>query len=159
MRPEGSPHELEARRLQAIRLLEMGYGATEVAKILQATRSTVQHWKSRFRVHGQKALLAKPAPGALPKLAPKHKRQLVRVLLKGAQAHGFATDLWTSRRVARIVHSQFGVTYHLCYIPRLLRSLDWSPQRPERRAYERDEEAIRHWIGYDWPRIKKSPQA
>jgi hypothetical protein len=33
--------------------------------------------------------------------------------------------------------------------------LGWTLQRPERRASERDEEAIARWVQQEWPRIKK----
>jgi transposase len=36
----------------------------------------------------------------------------------------------------------------------LLRRHHWSPQRPARRAAERDEDAIARWRAEDWPRIK-----
>ena len=157
MRSEGTAQELEKRRFQAIRLLRMGYGPSEVARILEVTRRIVQRWKARFRAGGEKALRAKPVPGAAPKLSCRQKRQLVQALLAGAPAHGFVTELWTGQRVAALIRSKFGVGYHPRYIPRLLRSLDWSSQRPELRAYERDEQAIRHWIEHDWRRIKKSP--
>jgi hypothetical protein len=35
--------------------------------------------------------------------------------------------------------------------------LGWSCQRPERKARERNEEAIRRWVRHRWPRIKKKP--
>lgn len=42
---------------------------------------------------------------------------------------------------------------------KLLRcDLGWSCQKPERRALQRDEEAIARWKRYTWPRIKKSPR-
>jgi Winged helix-turn helix len=38
---------------------------------------------------------------------------------------------------------------------RLLRDrLGWTVQRPARRAKERDEQAVQHWVAYEWPRIK-----
>jgi transposase len=52
----------------------------------------------------------------------------------------------------------FDVQYHPDYVPRLLRKLGWSPQKPIQRARERDETAIVHWIREDWPRIKKEPR-
>jgi transposase len=83
--------------------------------------------------------------------------RLEKKLLKGAQAAGFPTDLWTCPRVARLISSLFGVTYHVDHIGRLLHMLGWSPQKPERRAIERDEEKIRQWVKHQWPRIKKKP--
>ena len=41
---------------------------------------------------------------------------------------------------------------------RLLHDLGWSPQKPQRRAAERDEKIIQRWIKHQWPLIKKKPQ-
>ena len=49
--------------------------------------------------------------------------------------------------------------YRVDHIGRLLRSLGWSPQKPERRVRERDEKAVQRWVRYDWPRLKKEPRA
>jgi transposase len=35
--------------------------------------------------------------------------------------------------------------------------MGWSPQKPQRRAVERQEELIQTWVKRDWPRIKKKP--
>ena len=75
------------------------------------------------------ALKAKPAPGRPPKLTQNEKQELEGLLLQGAEAAGFDTDLWTCPRVARLIRKHFGVRYHVDHIGRLLRSLGWSPQR------------------------------
>jgi transposase len=51
----------------------------------------------------------------------------------------------------------FGVEYHPGHVWKILRGMAWSCQKPERRARERDEDAIRRWRQEDWPRIKKKP--
>src|SRR5436309_7167252 len=38
----------------------------------------------------------------------------------------------------------------------VLHRLKWSPQKPETRAVERDQEAIERWKRKDWPRVKKT---
>ena len=80
------------------------------------------------------------------------------MLLEGASRHGFPTDLWTGPRVIDVVRRQFRVAYHPNHIARLLRSLGFSPQKPERRARERNEDAILGWVRDDWPRVKKTPR-
>ncbi len=159
MRPTGSPEELERRRKRAIRLLQEGYAPVEVSERVGATRRSVRRWKAAFRRRGQKALRAQPASGRPPKLDVRGRRRLERTLLKGAKAAGFPTDLWTCPRIVQVVRRQFGVSYHRSHLGRLLRSLGWSAQRPERRAIERDDEAIRRWIKIEWPRIKKNSTA
>ena len=72
---------------------------------------------------------------------------------------GFATDLWTCRRVSDLIQKHFGILYHFNHVGRLLHALGFSPQQPLRRARERDEEAIARWREHDWPRIKKRDAA
>ena len=65
---------------------------------------------------------------------------------RGARSQGFDTDLWTCPRVKALIEREYGVSYHVDHIVRLLRSLGFTPQKPKRRAIERDEEAIARWI-------------
>lgn len=106
---------------------------------------------------GPAALKAQAASGRPPKLAPRHQARLERSLLRGAQAAGFANDLWTCPRIAQLIAQQFGVRYHPDHVGRLLRALGWSPQRPVRQARKRNEPLIQHWVKADWPRIKRKP--
>jgi transposase len=102
-------------------------------------------------------LAAKPVPGRPGKLNARQRRSLALRLVRGATANGFGSDLWTCPRIAELVRRDFQVHYHVDHIPRLLASLGFSCQKPERQAVERDEEAIRRWVAVDWPRVKKSP--
>ena len=159
MRPTGSPEELQRRRERAIRLLQEGYAPVDVAQRVGVARRSVRRWKASFRERGKKGIAAHQATGRPPKLGVLRRRRLEQLLLKGAQAAGYPTDLWTCPRVAQVVKGQFGVSYHRAHVGRLLRSLGWSVQRPERRAVERDEEGIRRWVRVEWPRAKKNSTA
>jgi transposase len=106
---------------------------------------------------GEEALASKPVPGRPRKLTAQQREQLVHILLQGARAHGFANELWTIRRIAAVIRVHFGVRYHPAHVWKVLRSLGWSCQVPERQAIQRDEQAIAHWKRYKWPAIKKSP--
>jgi transposase len=155
MRPQGSPKELEHRRQRAIELLNTGYEPVDVATIIGVDRRSVRRWKAGYRKKGAKGISAKPACGRPPKLEQRNVKKLEKAFLRGSKAAGFPTDLWTCPRVAHLIYALFGVKYHVDHISRLLHALGWSPQKPERRAIERDEEGIRQWVKVDWPRIKK----
>ena len=101
------------------------------------------------------ALAAQLHPGPPLKLSLAQRQHLAKQLLEGATAHGFSTDLWTGPRVQRLIREQYGVDYHVNYIPTLLRALNFTLHKPERRARERNEAEIEHWLQCDWPRIKK----
>lgn len=159
MRPSGSPGVLERRRFRAIALLEDGLQPVEVAQKLKVDRRSIRRWKASFHTGGHQAIKARPSPGRPPKLTTQAKKELEKRLLNGARAAGFQSDLWTCPRVAQLIYSCFGVRYHPDHIGRLLRSMGWSPQKPQRKAVERNEEHIQGWIKGEWSRIKKKPRA
>jgi transposase len=155
MRPTGTSEELEARRRQAMALKREGWRTRDVAKCLGVTDRTISVWWTAYQKKGEVALVAKPHPGGPSRLTVRQKQSLLKRLAKGARAEGFPTDLWTCPRMAEVIVRHYGVHYHVDHIPRLLASLGWSCQKPERRAVERDEPAIGRWVEKDWPRIKK----
>ncbi len=155
MRPTGSPEVLQIRRERAIGLLKAGHQPVEVARMLGVDRRSVRRWKAAYREEGKAALHSKPAPGRPSNLDNKDKAQLERQLVQGARAVGFTTDRWTCPRVAQMIESHFGVRYHVDHIGRLLRSLGWTPQKPTRRAIERNEGEIQRWVKEEWPQVKK----
>lgn len=136
MRPHGSPKELEARRVRAIALLNEGRSLCEVARMVGAHASSVMRWRNSVQRRGQAGLEAKPAPGRPPKLAARQLKRLVKLLLKGALARGYSTQLWTTQRIADLIEEEFGVRHHRDHIGRVLHRLNWSYQqaRPTRLA-------------------------
>ena len=158
MRPSGTPIVLEQRRLQAISLLTKGLQPVDVAKRLGVDRRSVRRWHAEYKRNGEDGLKAKVAPGRPTKLNTKQRKRLERYLLQGPRAVGFSTDLWTCPRVAKIIRNEFHVDYHVDHIGRVLHGLGFSPQKPERRAIERDEESIQRWVRYTVPHIKKKPK-
>jgi transposase len=157
MRPQGTARQLEARRRRAIALLRSGKTYQSVAATLNASISSVVRWAQCFRKGGKEALRPRPTPGQPPRLSASQKRKLLRLLERGALAAGYSTDLWTLPRITKLIERNFGVRYHPGHVWRVMLSLEWTWQKPERRSVERDEEAIAHWKRYTWPRIKKSP--
>ena len=156
MRPKGSAEVLARRRRRALTLLDEGLSLNEVARRMDCQASSVMRWRdTRDRV-GDKVFEVGVSPGRPARLTSAQKKRLVRLLLKGPMAHGYSTDLWTCHRIARLIRREFGVRYHRDHMGRLMHQLGWSYQKPERRALERDEEAIDRWKRKDWPRVKKT---
>lgn len=157
MRPKGTPEELERRRIRAVALVKTGLSLNEAARRIGCNASSVMRWCDAVKSGGQKALKPRPTPGRPPKLQAKHKPKLVKYLLQGAMSHGYGTDLWTTQRISELIEEKFKIRYHRDHIGRLMRDMGWSHQKPERRAVERNDEAIEQWKRKDWPRIKKTP--
>ena len=152
-RPHGSPGQLEQRRLKAWKLLREGLAPVEVARRLGIHRRSVRRWRAMGE---HKQLAARPASGRPPKLTEAQREQLVGCLLAGPRACGYATELWTCPRIAEVIRRRFKVRYYPSHLGRLLRSLGFTPQKPERQARERDEEAIQGWVRDIWPRVRNT---
>jgi transposase len=155
-RLKGSADLLEDRRRRALALCDRGLSLNEVGRRIQCAASSVLRWLRARRRGGPDALRVRSSPGRPPKLGPTQRRRLVKLLLQGPLAHGYRTNLWTTARIAVLIEGELGVRYHRDHIGRLMHSLNWSHQKPERRALERDEQAITRWKQKDWPRVKKT---
>lgn len=160
MRPLGSAEQLEKRRRKAIALLQSGKTYREVARITRAALSSVVRWQQAYHRDRRKGLAARPTPGRPSRLTGAQREQLRQWLLEGAGAAGYTTELWTLKRIAHLIESRFGIRYSLGGVWSLLREgLNWSSQKPERRARQRDERAIEQWKRTRWPNIKKRRSA
>jgi transposase len=113
MRPPGSPERLEERRRKAIGLLRSGETYQKVAWAVKASVSSVVRWNQAYQQNGKTGLRTKPIPGRPPRLTPVQTATLTHLLVAGAQQAGYATDLWTLRRVADLIEKRFGVHYGL----------------------------------------------
>jgi transposase len=102
------------------------------------------------------ALRAAGRAGRKPKLDRSQLPQIDRALRQGARAHGFGTDLWTLPRVATVVERLTGVRYHPGHVWKILGAMEWSLQRPARRARERNTAAVQWWVSERWPKLKKT---
>ena len=144
MRPIGTAEELQRRRLRAVELVEQGESPDDVARFLGCGRSSVYTWVKLAREDLGK-LAARPHPGPEPRLAAVQLKELEGLLLQGAKAHGWGTELWTASRAAELIERHFGVRFHPEHVRKILkRRLRWSSQKPQKRARERDEAAIAH---------------
>jgi transposase len=150
--------QLEQRRFEALNLLRQGFNQSEVARRVKVCSQTVSRWANAVSASGEKALRAAGRAGRKPLLDEKQRQRLVARLLEGPEKLGYETPLWTCERVAHLIEQDFGVRYHAGHVWKLLRQLNWSPQRPAGRALERNEAAIVEWKRKTWPAIKKKPK-
>jgi len=148
-------HELENRRLLAVERVNSGYPQTEVARFLGVAARSVRRWMQAYRDGGIDALKANPRPGRPPKLTPQQTAAVLEWFQRNPTEFGFRTQLWTARRVAQLIQKQFAVTFNSRYVCAWLAGHAITPQKPKRRARERDPVRIQSWIDHDWPRILK----
>lgn len=140
MRPKGTAQELERRRRRALELLQQGERVVDIARFLGIHTDTIYRWKAQVDRDGPNALDPKPQTGRPPKLNDDQLNQLDELLREGAKAHGYPDDLWSGQRVQDLIADHFGVDYHVDHVRKLLKhKLRYSSQKPEKKAYERDD--------------------
>ena len=151
--------ETVRRRLRAGRMLLSGKTPAEAAHAVGVARQTAYTWKAVLEQGGIDALRAMPSRGRPARLDDGQLQALGRMLLQSPTEHGFGTELWTLKRVGVLIERVYGVKFGQTQIWRILGALGFSPQKPERRAIERDEEAVQTWKRKTWPGLKKKPGA
>ena len=135
---------LEHIRIIAVkRVAEDGEAPGDVMKSLGLCRTSIYPWLRKFEDKGWEALAEKIAQGPEPKLSEKQRQQVKRWILgKDPRQYGFDFGLWSRRIVQALIAEKMGIDLGLTAVGRLLASLDLTPQKPLRRAYERDEAAV-----------------
>jgi transposase len=149
--------EATKKRLKAGRMLLAGKGCADVAQAVGVARQTVYTWKGLLDEGGIDALRAVPERGRPAQLDEQQLAAVRATLLRSPTEHGFGNELWTLKRVGVVIERLHGVRFGQTQIWRILGSLGFSPQKPEKRAIERNEDAVRHWKRRTWPRLKKKP--
>jgi transposase len=145
----------EARRLPAWSLKPHGWSQRRIAEALGVSEGAVSQWMTRARDGGPTALHHRSPPGAARRLTGEQLARLPALLRRGPTTYGFRGDVWTRRRIAVVIRLEFGVTYHPTQVGRLCKAIRWSPQKPARRARQRDDAAITRWRDETWPALKR----
>lgn len=150
--------ERESIRRRGFALLAEKVPKAEIARRLGASYKTVYNWGQRLEELGPDGWMDREHPGAKSKLTRAQRRRLVKILLRGAKRYGFDSELWTLKRVAKVIKEEFDVTYNVTYVWSVLHDLGFSAQVPLKRALERDEDYIREWLEERWPEILKEAE-
>ncbi|PSQ09248.1 hypothetical protein BRC93_13340, partial [Halobacteriales archaeon QS_5_70_15] len=88
-------------------------------------------------------------------LDDQDREQLAELLEEGAQAHGWETDLWTSKRVGTLIERVFAIDYTPRHCSRILRDFGYRPVNPREGAAEKDAEEQERWLNEDADQLKK----
>lgn len=145
--------------MAAAKLFAAGKTRAEVAVDLGVSWRAAHAWFLRWQQDGTTGLESVGKPGPASKFSDAEVATLREQLLRGAIANGFRNELWTLRRVARIIREQTDKQASPSEVWRLLRRMGWTPQKPKRKARERDEAKIQRWKEETWPELCRKAQA
>lgn len=144
------------RRLAAQQVLN-GESPTVVTRRYGLGDRTIYKWVKIAKEKGLDALAPKPRSGRGKILSEFEAEEVKRWILSGdPRQFGFDFGLWTRQIVANLIKERLGHEMSLGAVGDLLHRQGLTPQKPMRRAYERDDEAIKEWKEKTYPEIKKS---
>lgn len=148
----------EALRRRVVRaIVERGMSKAEAVRTFGVSKTAVFGWIKAYRKGGERGLASRPRG------RPK------RSTLKGHQAATtvrLITDrcpdqlklpfaLWTREAVGELIQKRWGLSLSVWTIGRYLKKWGFTPQKPLRRAYERNPKAVRKWLDDEYPAIAK----
>jgi transposase len=146
------------RRL-AVKAVRAGLRQTVAATTYGVSLRAVNKWMAIDKVGGLRALKPKRRGRRLGqggRLRIAHA-QRIRSLIVGKLPDQLKLPfyLWTRAAVASLIAREYRIAVSLTTVGRYLRAWGMSPQKPVRRAYERNDAAIAQWLSKEYPAIAR----
>lgn len=145
----------EQVRLKAGKLFEKGIHQAEVARKLGVTPAAVNYWHKDWENHGREGLKSLGPPGFNSKLTKEKRQSFKRAILKGPLAYGYETNLWTLPKLAAVMKKVAKIQFSEVWTWHIVRDLGFSPQKPQVKAREQNQQAVSQWKTKTLPGLKK----
>ncbi|KMP11013.1 transposase [Candidatus Nitromaritima sp. SCGC AAA799-A02] len=147
----------EDLRRKAVNAVLSGKKHTEVARIFAVARPTVSRWVKLHKACGTKALKAKkkgrPKGG---RLKPWQAARIAKAVIdRNPRQLKLPFYLWTREAVAELIEKRYGLRLSIWTVGRYLARWGFTPQKPMRRAFEKNPEQVRRWLEKEYPAISK----
>ena len=147
----------EDLRRKAMKAVLDGKKQTEVAEVFGVTRQAVGKWVKAYREGGEKGIKARrrgrPKGGSL---LPWQAAQVAKTVVdRYPEQLKLPFYLWTREAVAELIECRFGIRLSVWTVGRYLSRWGFTPQKPLRRAFEKNPDEVRRWLEQDYPTIQK----
>ena len=149
---------LEEIRRMAVQRVWEGEKPSVVIASYGFSRQIIYKWlrEAKGKGRGLRALRSRKATGRPRTLTAKQEQQLFRWINgKDPRQHGFDFGLWTRLVVRSLIADKFDANLGVTAVGKLLAKLGLTPQKPLKRAYERDPAAIEAWKNDTYPSIAR----
>ena len=149
---------LEEIRRMAVQRVWEGEKPSAVIASYGFSRQIIYKWlrDAKGRGRGLRVLRSRKGTGRPRTLTSKQERQLFRWINgKDPRQYGFDFGLWTRLVVRKLIADKFAGNLGVTAVGKLLAKLGLTPQKPLKRAYDRDPAAIDAWKHDIYPGIAK----
>src|SRR5690606_21888667 len=145
-------------RRSVVQAVRGGMKQTQASQVFGVSLRAVNKWVALDKAGGLRALKPKrrgrrAGEGRLDRTQSMRIRQMIIDALPDQLKLPFY--LWTRAAVASLIKREYGITVSLTTVGRYLKTWGMSPQKPARRAYERNDAAITHWLSKEYPAIAR----
>jgi transposase len=155
-----SPEQLTILRKKIVEaVIKKGYKQQEAVQMFGISATTVSKYIREYKQYGEESLIYKIR--GLPKrhgvkISISIEESLKQTLINHTPDEvGLECVLWTRDTVKEYLKRTYGIEYSRWTIGRLLKRLGFSPQKPMKRAFERDPVKVKQWLKEEYPKIKR----
>ncbi len=156
-----APDAQEALRFRVVHAIRGGMKKALAARTFAVSRTSIDRWLSKVALGNINSLKSKPR--GRPKgtrLAPHQAATTVRLITDRCPDQlKLPFALWTREAVQLLLAERFGLEVSVWTVGRYLAKWGLTPQKPLRRAYERDPLAVQRWLDRQYPAIVKQAKA
>ena len=151
---------LEERREAVIRLYQTGnYKYNQIADITGIHRNTVSEWVRKWQSDGKKSLKTckRGRPfGKCRRLTPQEEQEIQKDMIDHCPDQlKLPFALWTRQAVREHIKVKFNKDLPIRTVGEYLHRWNFTPQKPIKVAYQRDDKAVQKWLNEDYPKIKE----
>lgn len=152
--------EQQWQRMQGVKMVKSGYGASEVARLFGVTPRAVFKWIAAFSENGQKGLQAKEGAGRPTKVSAEQMQWIAHTVRNNTPNQlSFEFGLWTLRLIGQLIERRFGMKLSLPTLGKIMSQLGFTAQKPLYRAYEQDASLVQRWLDEELPALRARAKA
>jgi len=143
--------------MRAVEAVRGGMSQSDAARIFGVSRRAVNGWVKKYQRGGAKALKAKRRGRPSTTRLKPHQAALVARTVQDRCPDQVKMPhaLWTRGAVQEFIQRKFDITVSVWTAGRYLKRWGFTPQKPLKRAYEQDPQAVQHWLETEYPAIRK----
>jgi transposase len=151
------PKAKEALRMRvAHAVVDDGMTQAEAVRTFHVGRTSVHNWTRAYKQGGDAALRTRRMGRPRRSTLPGHQAAAVvnHITDRTPDQLKLPFVLWTREAVQQLIADRFDVHVSLSTVGRWLRRWGFTPQKPVRRAYEQDPQAVERWLKQTYPKIR-----
>lgn len=151
----------EVLRVRVIQAIRGGMKPAVAARTFGVSRTAVFYWRRAVTLGNVRSLRSKKRGRPPEPCLPSHQAATIvkQIIDRTPDQLRLPFALWTREAVRDLIAQRCGVTFSVRTVGRYLKRWGFTPQKPLRRAYERDPAAVQRWKAQEYPAIARQAKA